>query len=50
MAQHQMNDDSMMNMNMKSDYDMKYDMSTMGAEAPKRCACTCPNCVQNTRQ
>lgn len=41
----QMGDDTMMNMS--SEYDMN---SSMGSEAPKRCACTCPNCVQNTRQ
>ncbi|EGT58385.1 hypothetical protein CAEBREN_31742 [Caenorhabditis brenneri] len=43
---HQMNDDGMMNMS--NDYDMGG--SNPLGEAPKRCACTCPNCVQNTRQ
>lgn len=47
MQQHQMNDDQMMNMS--NDYDMNGSNGSLG-EAPKRCACTCPNCVQNTRQ
>lgn len=42
----QMNDDTMMNMT--TDYDVN--SPGLGGEAPKRCACTCPNCVQNNRQ
>ncbi|CAO4362833.1 unnamed protein product [Caenorhabditis nigoni] len=46
MQQHQMGDETMMNMS--AEYDLNG--SGLGGEAPKRCACTCPNCVQNTRQ